>query len=108
MACPSISSRRVVRSTTAGIRSVAVAAGRANGQRLRHAPGACVLASAVRIPGQSCGEHLGLILNVFDRDHDGWGEVLLAQGGYESLRISLLKYSPSGLQPTEIEYAYGC
>jgi hypothetical protein len=42
-------------------------------------------------------EHLGLVLNIFDRDHDSWGEVLLAQTGYESMRISLLKYSPSGL-----------
>ena len=108
MACPSISSRRVVRSTTAGIRSVAVAAGRANGQRLRHEPGACVLASAVRIPGQSCGEHLGLILNVFDRDHDGWGGVLLEQGGYESMHLSVLEYSPTGFQPAGIEYGFGC
>jgi hypothetical protein len=53
-------------------------------------------------------EHLGLVLNSFDWDHDGWGEVLLAQGGYESMRISLLEYSPTGLQPTGIEYAYGC
>jgi hypothetical protein len=53
-------------------------------------------------------EHLGLVLNVFDRDHDGWGEVLLAQGGYESMSISLLKYSPAGFQPTSVEYTYGC
>ena len=53
-------------------------------------------------------EQEGLILNIFDRDHDGWGEVLLAQGGYESMSISLLEYSPAGLQPTGIQYAYGC
>jgi hypothetical protein len=33
-------------------------------------------------------EHLGLVLNICDRDHDGWGEVLMAQGGYESMRIA--------------------
>jgi hypothetical protein len=53
-------------------------------------------------------EHEGLVLNIFDRDHDGWGEVLLAQGGYESMSISLLEYSPTGFQPTGIEYAFGC
>jgi hypothetical protein len=58
--------------------------------------------------GKVAREHLGLILNVFDRDHDGWGEVLVARGGYESMRLSLLEYSPTGFQPTGIEYGYGC
>jgi hypothetical protein len=58
--------------------------------------------------GKVAREHLGLVLNIFDRDHDGWGEVLLAQGGYESVGISLLKYSPTGFQPTGIAYGYGC
>jgi len=58
--------------------------------------------------GKVAREHLGLILNTFDRDHDGWGEVLLAQGGYEGMSISLLEYSPTGFEPTGIEYAYGC
>jgi hypothetical protein len=53
-------------------------------------------------------EHQGLVLNVFDRNHDGWGEVLMAHAGYESLTISLLEYSASGFHPTGIEYAYGC
>ena len=52
--------------------------------------------------------HLGLILNVTDRDRDGWGEVLLAQEGYESRAITLLEYSPSGLQPTGIQMSGGC
>jgi len=34
--------------------------------------------------------------------------VLLAQGGYESMGISALEYSPTGFQPTGIKYAYGC
>ena len=53
-------------------------------------------------------EHLGLVLNVFDRDHDGWGEVLLARGGYESMGLSVLEYSPTGFQPTGIGFGYGC
>jgi len=53
-------------------------------------------------------EHLGLILNVFDRNQDGWGELLMAHGGYESMAISLVEYSASGFHPTGIEYAYGC
>ena len=53
-------------------------------------------------------EQLRLVLNVLDRNHDGWGEVLMAQGGYESLAISLLEFSATGFHPTGIEYAYGC
>jgi hypothetical protein len=58
--------------------------------------------------GAVAREHLGLVLNILDKDHDGWGEVLLAQGGYESMTISLLEYSPNGFQPTGIEHIYGC
>jgi hypothetical protein len=58
--------------------------------------------------GRVAREHEGLVFNIFDRDHDGWGEMLMAQGGYESMSISLLEYSPTGFQPTGIEYAYGC
>ena len=35
--------------------------------------------------------HMGLILNVLDRDGDGWGEVLFASEGYEGRSISLLE-----------------
>jgi hypothetical protein len=58
--------------------------------------------------GRVAREHLGLVLNVFDRTHDGWGEVLIARGGYESMSLSLLEYSPAGFQPTGIAYDYGC
>ena len=51
---------------------------------------------------------MGLILNVFDRNHDGWGEVLIVQAGYEGEWLSLLEYSESGFQPTGIGYSYGC
>ena len=52
--------------------------------------------------------HLGLILNVLDRDGDGWGEVLFASEGYEGRSISLLEYSPAGLQRAAIELIGGC
>jgi len=58
--------------------------------------------------GSVAHEHLGLVLNVLDRNGDGWGEVLMAQGGYESMSLSLVEYSASGFHPTGIEYAYGC
>jgi hypothetical protein len=52
--------------------------------------------------------HLGLILNVLDRDADGWGEVLFARTGYEGVSIDLLEYSPSGLEPTGTGTSFGC
>jgi len=58
--------------------------------------------------GEISREHLGLVLDVFDHDHDGWGEVLFAQGGYEGLELSLLELSPTGFHPTGIGYSYGC
>jgi hypothetical protein len=45
---------------------------------------------------------MGLILNVLDRDGDGWSEVLFSSEGYESRSISLLEYSPAGFQPAAI------
>jgi hypothetical protein len=52
--------------------------------------------------------HMGLILNVLDRDGDGWGEVLFSSEGYESRSISLLEYSPAGFQPAAISLGGGC
>ncbi len=52
--------------------------------------------------------HMGLILNVLDRDGDGWGEVLLSWEGYESRSISLLEYSPEGFQRAAITLSGGC
>lgn len=53
-------------------------------------------------------EHLGLVLNVTDRDGDGWGEVLFAESGYEAVAITVLKYSPAGFTPIGTPYAFGC
>jgi hypothetical protein len=53
-------------------------------------------------------DQLGLVLNVFDRDHDGWGEVLFAQAGYESVGLKLLEYSASGFERTGIAHSFGC
>jgi hypothetical protein len=52
--------------------------------------------------------HMGLILNVLDRDGDGWGEVLFASEGYEGRSISLLEYSPAGFQDAGIHLRGGC
>ena len=58
--------------------------------------------------GSVSREHLGQILNVLHRHGDGWGEVILASGGYESMELSLLTYSPSGFQLAGVGYSYGC
>ena len=58
--------------------------------------------------GKVARENLGLVLNIFDRGHNGWGEVLWAQSGYEGTTLSLLEYSPTGFQPTGIKSEYGC
>jgi hypothetical protein len=58
--------------------------------------------------GKLSPELYGLVLNVFDRDGDGWGEVLMARGGYESNRLELIALTPSGFTTTGISYAYGC
>jgi hypothetical protein len=51
---------------------------------------------------------LGLVLNVLDRDRDGWAEVIFLQAGYESLGVSLYTISSSGFTPAGTSYAYGC
>ena len=51
---------------------------------------------------------LGLVLNVVDRDRDGWAEVIFLQGGYESITVDLHAISSSGFKPAGISYAYGC
>lgn len=52
--------------------------------------------------------HVGLILNVLDRNGDGWGEVLSSWEGYESRTISLREYSPAGFQPATADMSGGC
>lgn len=58
--------------------------------------------------GKMSPELYGLVLNVFDRDGDGWGEVLMARGGYESNQLELIALTPGGFTSTGISYAYGC
>jgi hypothetical protein len=53
-------------------------------------------------------EQLGLVLNVIDRDHDGWGEIIFAQGGYESLAIELREYTATGFAPAGASFVAGC
>jgi hypothetical protein len=58
--------------------------------------------------GKVSPELYGLVLNVFDRDGDGWSEVLMARGGYESNKLELIALTPGGFVPTGISYSYGC
>jgi len=58
--------------------------------------------------GRITRENLGLVLNVFDRDRDGWGEVLFLDAGYESFDVSLRRYSATGFMPTGVSYSGGC
>ena len=58
--------------------------------------------------GRVTREHLGMVLNVLDRDQDGWGEVLFLESGYEGFRISLRRYSPAGFVTSGPSYGGGC
>ena len=58
--------------------------------------------------GKVSPELYGLVLNVFDRDGDGWSEVLMARGGYESTKLELIALTPGGFISTGISYSYGC
>ena len=42
--------------------------------------------------------HLGLVLNVLDSDGDGWGEILFAREGYESVEIEAREFQPGGFR----------
>jgi hypothetical protein len=50
---------------------------------------------------------LGLVLNVVDRDGDGWAEIVFAQEAYESASIELLE-TRTAFGRTGIHYFYGC
>jgi hypothetical protein len=51
---------------------------------------------------------LGTILNVFDRHHDGHGELLIYSPGYEAFDIHLFRYTNAGPVPIEISHGGGC
>jgi hypothetical protein len=53
-------------------------------------------------------EHLGMVLNVLDRDGDGWGELVFLQSGLESRDIAEWRFSPSGFARTDVAFSYGC
>lgn len=52
-------------------------------------------------------ETLGVILNVFDRNDDGYGEFLILRRGWESFGIQLLRYTESGPAPTKVSFGGG-
>ena len=59
--------------------------------------------------GRVTPDHLGLVLNVIDRDGDGWGEILFLQAGYEGFSISLLEVSLRlRRQRPGVAYSGGC
>ena len=58
--------------------------------------------------GRVTRDHLGLVLNVLDRDQDGWGEILFLESGYEAFGISLRQYSPTGFERSGPVYGGGC
>jgi hypothetical protein len=58
--------------------------------------------------GRVTRNHLGLVLNVIDRDQDGWGEILSLQAGYEAFSLSVREYGVGGFEPTAVTYGGGC
>jgi hypothetical protein len=52
-------------------------------------------------------DHYGLVLNVVDRDADGWAEVLFGRTGYEGGRVTLREASPTGFVDV-VHYGFGC
>lgn len=58
--------------------------------------------------GEVHTQQLGLVMNVVDRDRDGWAEVIFLQGGYEGVGVEVLDVSADGLKPAGISYSYGC
>jgi hypothetical protein len=58
--------------------------------------------------GEIHTSQLGLVLNVVDRDRDGWAEVIFMHAGYEGLGVEVLDLSADGLKPAGVSYSYGC
>ena len=70
-----------------------------------------VAASWLRMPlsrGRVHDASIGLVLNVFDLDGDGWAEILVAREGYESVTMKLRKYQPQGFVDGDLEALQGC
>jgi hypothetical protein len=58
--------------------------------------------------GRVTRDHLGLVLNVIDRDQDGRGEILFLQAGYEGFSILVREYAAGGFEPARLTYGGGC
>lgn len=58
--------------------------------------------------GRVTRDHLGMLLNVIDRDRDGAGEILFLQAGYEGFNIAVREFSPNGFEPAALTYGGGC
>ena len=53
-------------------------------------------------------QNLGLVLTVLDADHDGWGEVVMAHGGYESVALDSIEFTGNGFNSPGAGFATGC
>jgi len=53
-------------------------------------------------------EALGVVLNVFDRVHDGHGELLIYSPGYEGYDLHLFRYEESGPVRRAVSLSGGC
>jgi hypothetical protein len=51
-------------------------------------------------------EYAGMLLNVIPAS-DGWAYLIMGMRGYESIKVSVMKYSPNGPRDTGIGYTYG-
>jgi hypothetical protein len=51
-------------------------------------------------------EYAGMLLNVIPAS-DGWAYLIMGMRGYESVKVSVMKYSPNGPRDTGIGYTYG-
>ncbi|HUQ85942.1 MAG TPA: hypothetical protein VM096_00195 [Vicinamibacterales bacterium] len=58
--------------------------------------------------GQLRREHYGMVLNVIDRDNDGWREILFLREGYEGFSIEMIEFGATGWEPAGASYSGGC
>jgi hypothetical protein len=58
--------------------------------------------------GQLGRPRYGQVLNVLDRDGDGWGEIVFSIEGYEGMGVELRELTPAGWSEPIASYGFGC
>ncbi len=53
-------------------------------------------------------DFMGMILNVFDCNGDGWNEVLIGRRYYEGFSMELLEFTSKGLTSAGLRFGWGC